>query len=59
MIVVQFSDSTEATVIGYFASPQNTTEWPNLGSVEASDPRWKAYFELQSAEAQRNLPQPD
>lgn len=43
MLNVQFSDATEATIVSYFASPQDVATFPNQGQVEASDPRWTSY----------------
>jgi hypothetical protein len=42
---VQFSDSSDATVISYFASPQDPTQYPNLGTVETSDARWVTFYD--------------
>jgi hypothetical protein len=43
-IHVQFEDSTEENVIAMFGCPQDETDYPNQGTIETSDPRWKAYY---------------
>ncbi|WP_042298947.1 hypothetical protein [Paraburkholderia kururiensis] len=58
MLNVQFSDSTEETIIGYFASPQDPAVWPNMGTVEVTDARWKTYYDAQPATSQQYLPAP-
>jgi hypothetical protein len=58
MLNVQFSDSSGATIIGYFGAPQAPTVWENMGTVEASDARWKTYYDSQPAVLQPYLPAP-
>ena len=48
-LTVQFSDSTESTIVAYFASPQDKSNYANIGSVETSDARWAAFVESSSA----------
>jgi hypothetical protein len=55
---VQFSDATETTIVSYFGSPQDPVAWPNQGAVDASDERWKIYFDSQPPITQRLLPAP-
>lgn len=55
---VQFSDSSESTIISYFSSPQDPEVWPNTGTVETTDARWKTYYEAQSPNIQPYLPSP-
>jgi hypothetical protein len=43
-IFVQFSDSTEKTVISAFSCPQDPSAWPNQGEIDSSDERWSAYY---------------
>jgi hypothetical protein len=57
-INVQFSDSTKSIIVAYFASPQDPDIWENLGEVDTSDARWKAYFDKQDASLQQKLPTP-
>lgn len=59
MLNVQFSDNAEETIIGYFASPQDPTVWPNMGTVETTDARWKTYYDAQSDISKMYLPAPD
>jgi len=55
-IDVQFSDASQAVIISYFAMPQNPGSWPNQGTVDTSDARWKAYFSSVPAMMQSGLP---
>lgn len=55
---VQFSDSTDTTIVSCFANAQNPMAFPNQGSVNASDARYKAYFYSLPAFAQTLLPPP-
>ncbi|SEI42743.1 hypothetical protein SAMN05192539_1001329 [Paraburkholderia diazotrophica] len=57
-LVVQFSDSTQKTIVSYFGSLQDESQIPNLGSVQASDPRWGALVNLFPPSAQAVLPTP-
>ncbi len=43
-IHVQFADETEQTIVSCFLSPQDPKHWNFLGVVEATDPRWHAYY---------------
>lgn len=43
-IFVQFSDSTEATIIAVFSEPQDETIYPNQGALESSDPRYSTWY---------------
>lgn len=58
MLNVQFTDSTQATILAYFGAPQNPTYYANLGTVESSDARWRAYYNSLTAPEQANLPAP-
>lgn len=42
---VQFKDSTEAEICAFFAAPQDPAAFPNSGSVDVSDARWKTFYE--------------
>jgi hypothetical protein len=55
---VQFSDATNETIVSYFYSPQDPAAWPNYGTVEDSDPRWKVYYDAQPPNTQQYLPVP-
>jgi hypothetical protein len=55
---VQFSDSTGATIMAYFASPQDPKAFANQGTVDTSDERWKAYYDAQLPMIQQYLPAP-
>lgn len=55
---VQFSDSAETTITSYFAGPQDPAVWINQGAIDVSDPRWKAFYNAQSALMQQGLPVP-
>ncbi|MDR5757035.1 hypothetical protein [Caballeronia sp. LZ035] len=58
-INVQFSNSNETAIISFFCSPQDPTDWPNQGVVEATDSRWKDFFNSLPGESQRALPVPE
>ncbi|CNF83415.1 hypothetical protein [Yersinia enterocolitica] len=46
-IIIQFSDETEAVIISWFgAMPPFPEQFPNIGEVEASDPRWKVFYDM-------------
>jgi len=57
-INVQFADSTDAVIVGYFAGPQNPTAWPNQGTVQSNDSRWEAFYNAQPSIFQQGLPTP-
>lgn len=57
-IIIQFSDSSETVIISYFsAMPPYPEQFPNLGEVEASDPRWEIYYDSMNPYAP-GLPEP-
>lgn len=59
MIVnVRFSDETDEVIVSYFAGPQDPSVFPNLGTVDTSDARWKSYYEAQPAALQACFPTP-
>lgn len=58
MIYVQFSDSTEQIISSYFSGPQDTSVFQNQGAVEASDPRWKVFYDAQPSMLQQYFPAP-
>lgn len=41
---VQFSDSTQGTIIAWFGSPQDPDVYSNQGEVESDDPRYAAFL---------------
>lgn len=41
---VQFSDSSESSIVSYFGSPQDSSKYQNLGSVETDDERWADFY---------------
>jgi len=57
-IYVQFSDSTEATVITYFAGQQPPAIYANLGTVNPGDARWATFYNAMSLVMQVGLPAP-
>jgi hypothetical protein len=57
-INVEYSDGTETTVTGFFGSTQDPEVFPNQGTLETSDARWKTYYEAQPAAMQSMLPPP-
>ncbi|KAB0509695.1 tail fiber assembly protein [Pseudomonas moorei] len=59
MQYVQFSDSSEVSVVSVFGNPQDPGEYPNQGEVQDDDPRYLAFINpppdmlaLQSAKLQ-------
>lgn len=58
MLNVQFSDSTQAQIVAWFAGPQDPAEYPNQGDVKTSDSRWKTYHDALPPELQALLPAP-
>ncbi|NML34961.1 hypothetical protein [Paraburkholderia antibiotica] len=56
---VQFADGTEKVIVSYFGAPQDPSAWPNLGTVNATDARWEAYYAEQPTNAQAFLPVPE
>ncbi|WP_343726699.1 hypothetical protein [Burkholderia seminalis] len=58
-IYVQYSDSTEKTIIGYFGAPQDEATFPNQGTVDASDARWATFFATIPSVDQPNFPAPE
>lgn len=57
-VFVEFSDSTEQTILAAFAVQQPGSAYANLGSLDSSDPRWKTYYSALPVSAQISLPQP-
>jgi hypothetical protein len=57
-INVQFTDDTEATIKGYFGAPQDASEYPNMGAIERSDARWRAFYESLPSLISEDLPSP-
>ena len=58
MINVQFSDSTEAVITGYFPEPQNPAIYPNQGTVMPTDARWSAYYATLPMPIPSDIPAP-
>lgn len=44
MMIVQFLDKTEEEIISYFSYPLGLEDFPNIGSVEETDPRWAVFY---------------
>ncbi|HDR8928316.1 TPA: hypothetical protein QDB26_005342 [Burkholderia vietnamiensis] len=57
-ITVQFSDSSETLIIAYFGSPQDPVDYPNQGTVDATDPRWTEYYNSTSPFLRGGMPSP-
>nr|WKF61919.1 hypothetical protein HUO10_006451 [Paraburkholderia busanensis] len=56
-LYVQFSDSTQNTIISYFASEQNESTLDNLGTVLSTDERWATFYNAVSGV--KGMPAPD
>lgn len=59
LINVQFSDSTKASIVSYFSTPQDPAVYPNQGSIFSNDARWSAYYAAQPAAVQKGIPAPN
>lgn len=57
-IYVQFSDAQSATIESYFSCPQDPSVYPNLGTIQSTDPRWKTFYDSMESMAQSCLPGP-
>ncbi|MFP3186465.1 MAG: hypothetical protein RXR20_34395 [Paraburkholderia sp.] len=55
---VQFADSTDETIISIFGCAQDTTVYPNQGTIDTSDARYKTYFATLPESVQPTLPSP-
>ncbi|WP_133062322.1 hypothetical protein [Paraburkholderia hospita] len=55
-LYVQFSDSTETTIVAWFAVEQNPEGLANSGNVDSSDARYRAFYDGLPASVQPNLP---
>ncbi|MDN8047554.1 hypothetical protein QZN20_09715 [Burkholderia multivorans] len=56
-INVQFDGVDQKTIIAYFASTQDESNYPNLGTVDTSDERWAAFYSAAGG-AESDLPEP-
>lgn len=45
MLNVQFSDDTQAEIQMYFGAAQDPNIYPNLGTVDLTDARWKTFYD--------------
>ena len=43
-VYVQFSDSSNTTVISVFGCPQDPTAYPNQGELDSADPRYQSFM---------------
>lgn len=60
MINVQFSDLTPtAVIISYYGTRQNPDYYPNMGEVEATDPRWREFYNNAPPDIRPLLPTPE
>lgn len=45
-LIVQFSDGSKTKIVSWFsATPPMPEQFSNLGEVEVTDPKWKAYYD--------------
>lgn len=58
-IFVQFSDEACTKIISCFVGPQDASSWSNLGEVEASDPRWRIFYEQMTDASKPFWPPPE
>ncbi|WP_174421879.1 hypothetical protein [Burkholderia diffusa] len=54
---VQFFDSTKSTIVAYFASPQDSSIYANLGTVSTADAMWKSFCDAAGG-AESGIPAP-
>ena len=59
MIYVQFKDSSQTELESVFGGQQDPTAWPNQGQVQASDARYKAFFNGLIPIVKPSMPQPE
>jgi hypothetical protein len=57
-IYVQFSDAQGTAIDSYFCCPQDPSVYPNLGTVQANDSRWKTFYDSAGSFMQSFLPAP-
>lgn len=58
-IHVQFADGNQTAIVSCFQSPQDPKHWDHLGEVDASDPRWLAYYSALPEYARAFWPAPE
>jgi hypothetical protein len=58
IVFVQFRDSSNTEIVSYFGCPQDKVAWPNQGTVDTTDQRWKTFFTSLPPVAQVTLPAP-
>ena len=56
MLLVQFSDSTQETIIAFLPGLQEPVVFPNQGEVDSTDPRWKAFCHNLPDTVQASMP---
>lgn len=57
-INVQFTDSNQKEVTSYFACAQDSSVYPNIGTIDPSDARWTTFYNSFSGAAQQGMPAP-
>lgn len=55
---VQFSGSTQETIVAWFSDPQSAATFPNQGQVQTNDPRWSAFYGALNKDMQEYIPAP-
>jgi hypothetical protein len=58
-IYVQFKDDSKTEIVSWFGRKPKPDSEPHVGEVEASDQRYKAYFEKFPEEARMGMPAPE
>lgn len=59
MIYVQFSDVSKTVITALFGGPQDLDFYPFQGNVEASDPRYKVYYDAMPESIKEYWPTPE
>ncbi len=58
-VIVQFSDKKETVIVSWFSAiPPSPVQFPNLGEVEVSDPRWKVFYDMMKPSVP-GMPEPE
>ncbi|WP_454825408.1 hypothetical protein [Paraburkholderia xenovorans] len=56
---VQFLDESDSTIVAVFAGPQDSSVYPNQGTIDVSDSRYVAFFNSIPEIARQAMQLPD
>jgi hypothetical protein len=57
-IFVQFSDSTDETIVSVFSCAQDPKVWKNQGVVPSDDARYESYYNAMTPSIQAGMVKP-